>query len=160
MGLSTRVISKRLPQGSFPCTQLLGPWRGGRVGSRPGTRDRGYGVGYSVSFFYVHGHLFHHTGVRFLACGKNSMWNGLPSQSHTDFTRTTGLKRVLVNSRSVPLVLQTSCLEANWYLLAKPSAHTGVGTLTDHVDLTVVLVLMVSSGILSPLYIFLYVCDL
>lgn len=99
-------------------------------------RDRGYGMDYTVSSTYMvicmgqflsHCWLFHHKGVHFLECDNISMYNGLPFHSHTNFTRTTGLERVIVNSWSMPLILRMSCLEANRYLTTKPSTHAWCG---------------------------------
>lgn len=42
---------------------------------------------------------------------------------HFFFTRIPGLERVLVNSWSMPLILQMNCLEANWYLLTEHGTH-------------------------------------
>lgn len=81
-------------------------------------------MGICMAQFLSHSWLFHHKGVHFLECDKSNTYNGFPLHTHGIFTRTTGLETVLVNSWSVPLILQTSCLEANWYPCTQPSTHT------------------------------------
>lgn len=130
--LSTGLMSKRLPQGSlhrqslYIAASYLTRQAGESQGMVRGTEGMAWITMFLVSTYTVirmgqflsHSGLFHHKSVHFLECDNNSMYNGLSFYSHTNFTRTTGLERVLVNSWSI---LQMSCLEASWYLLTKAS---------------------------------------